>query len=423
MPRILLSTVGVRGDLNPFIAIGKGLRSRGHDVRFAVESALRAAVVEEGFEAFPLAGDVLASLSPHLEAIVGGSTPIGAVRPIVSEWLTTALPAKVTDLVSAGEGADLLVARAANLAAPMAAEVLGIPWAQLTMTALTLPSSHASPTIMRMPPGRPARLVNRASWAAIERFTSRFADRPVSAVRRDLGLPSARRVMGRGGHSRHLTALVISPSVSPRRPDWPPYVQVTGYCFWDSPTTWAEPVELTAFLDAPGPVVAISFGSIAPFVGDTFGSLYDTAVDAVLAAGARALVIGRDHPGSDSVMAVRFAPFSSIYPRCAAAIHHGGPYTVAEALRAGIPSLAVPWGIDQFFSAGELARTCAGRVRRARRFTKAGARADVRALLDRPSYLERARGLKGRIAEEHGVECLCDRLESLIRGRTGASRL
>ena len=92
-------------------------------------------------------------------------------------------------------------------------------------------------------------------------------------------------------------------------------------------------------------------------------------------------------------------------------------------MRAAIPSLAVPWGIDQFFTAGELVRTGAGRARRARRFTKAGARADVEALLDRPSYRGRACSLKERIAGERGVESLCERLESLLQWRTPASRM
>jgi rhamnosyltransferase subunit B len=422
MARILLTTIGVRGDLNPFMAVANGLRARGHEALFAVEPAMESAVRDEGFANRRLSGDVMRDLSPHLGSILGGSTALGAARPIVREWLTNGLEAKVNDLVAAGAGVDLMVARAAHLAAPIAAERLGIPWVQLTMTALTLPSAHANPFTIRTPSGSLARVMNRGCWSVLEFATRRLADSRVNQTRSALGLGPARDVMGRGGHSTELTALVISPSVSPPRPDWRSHVQVTGYCFWDVPAGWREPSDLNAFLEGGDPVVAVSFGSIAPYVGDALASLYEVGVDAVLAAGARALVIGNRHQVNERVHSIPFAPLSSVYPRCAAAIHHGGPYTVAEALRAGIPAIAVPWGIDQFMSAGDLVRSGAGRARRARRFTHAAARREVAAILGERAYRRRAEALAAHISQENGVETLCEKVETALIRSSAASK-
>jgi UDP:flavonoid glycosyltransferase YjiC (YdhE family) len=222
--------------------------------------------------------------------------------------------------------------------------------------------------------------------------------------------------MGRGGHSSHLTAVAVSPAVSPREPDWPPYVHATGYCLWDVPAGWREPKALTAFFDGSRPVVAVSFGSIAPWAGPAFEHLYEAAVDAVLALGARALVIGSAAASRERVLAIPFAPFSLVYPRCVAAIHHGGANTTGEALRAGIPALAVPWGIDQFFTAGQLVRTGAGRTRHRRKFGAAVARRDLKALLEEPGYLRNAQAMAERIAREDGVAALCDRIEQVLGG-------
>jgi UDP:flavonoid glycosyltransferase YjiC (YdhE family) len=422
MARILLTTIGVRGDLNPFMAVANGLRARGHEAVFAVESAMESAVLDEGFANRRLSGDVMRDLSPHLGSILGGSTALGAARPIVREWLTNGLEAKVNDLVAAGTDVDLMIARAAHLAAPIAAERLGIPWVQLTMTALTLPSAYANPFLMRTPSGSVARVMNRGCWNVLEFTTRRLADARVNQARSAFGLGPAHDVMGRGGHSTALTALVISPSISPPRPDWLPHVQVTGYCFWDVPAGWSEPSDLSTFLEGGDPVVAVSFGSIAPFVGDALATLYDVAVDAVLAAGARALVIGNRRQVNKRVHSIPFAPLSSVYRRCAAAIHHGGPYTLAEALRAGIPSLAVPWGIDQFVSAGELVRSGAGRARRARRFSPAAARREATAILDESAYRRRAEALAVSVHRENGVETLCEKVEAILARSRQASK-
>jgi UDP:flavonoid glycosyltransferase YjiC (YdhE family) len=376
----------------------------------------RDAVRLEGFEARPLAGNVGAALSPHIGSIVGGRTAMAASRPIIRDWLAIDILAKVKDLESACTGADLLVARAGHLAAPIVAERLGLPWVQVAMTAMTFPSAHADPALLPLPiPG-----LRRAGWAAMELFARRLADPPVNEARRVLGLPAARDTMSRGGQSRELTAIAVSPAFSPPRPDWPVYVRTTGYLFWDVPAGWQEPPELTRFLDAAGPVVAISFGSMAPYVGDALAPLFAAAVAGVRAAGARALVIGAAVQPVDGVLALTYAPFSQVYPRCAAAIHHCGAYTTGEALRAGLPALAVPWGIDQFFTAAELMRTGAGRVAGRRRFTATLARREVEALLADTEVRGRARDMATRLAKEDGVGRLCAEVE-LVLSRTGGA--
>ncbi len=160
----------------------------------------------------------------------------------------------------------------------------------------------------------------------------------------------------------------------PRPPDWPAWVHQTGFCFWDAPNSWQEPSDLTAFLAGERPVVALSSGSMADKVGGAFDTMYRTGIEAIRRAGARTLLIGAPpgalpHPLPDDVYALAYAPFSQVYPRCAAVIHHGGMGTVAQSLRAGIPALVVPWGVDQFFTGAQLARVGAGRWLRRSSFT------------------------------------------------------
>jgi len=120
------------------------------------------------------------------------------------------------------------------------------------------------------------------------------------------------------------------------------------------------------------------------------------------------------HPLPNDVFAAVFAPFSKVYPRCAAAIHHGGMGTVAQSLRAGIPALVVPWGVDQFFAGAQLARVGAGRWLRRPAFTVERGAREVAALLNDISYRKRAQSISEQIAAEDGVANFIALLDKLL---------
>jgi rhamnosyltransferase subunit B len=420
MARIVVTTIGSSGDLNPFIALGLGLRARGHDVLFAVENRMCSPLQALGFATAHLSGDGKTALAPYARQMFGAMNPFASVRVIVRHYILPTLPAKIEELRLACEGADLLVSAAVQMAAGAVADLTGIPWASVALSPVTMPSDELEPQPPLFPiPARLQPFYNHTGWLAGNAMLRRMVDGPVNQVRRRFGLPPRRDVMQWGNLSTTLTAAAFSPAFVPRPHDWPAFVKMTGFCYWDTPGDWHEPPELTEFLAGAGPVVAISTGSMAPELGDAFARFFQTSLRAVERAGARALVIGADpailaDPQPKGICAVPYAPFSAIYPRCAAAVHHGGIGTTAQSLRAGIPVLIVPWGADQFFDGAQVQRLGAGLWMQRRFYAMERATHALDTLLRVPGYRNAAQAIATQIAREDGVAALCDALEEVL---------
>jgi rhamnosyltransferase subunit B len=418
MARIVITSYGSSGDLNPFLALGLGLRARGHDVLYAVEERFHAVIAQAGFATHHLTGDLETALALSGRQMFDRLTPFASVRTIVDQYILPTLRPKVMELLDACAGADLLVAAAGQLSASFIADLMGILWATVALTPGTIPSAYLEPQPLPLPTVVQP-LANRLAWATGASVLRRIADTPVNHVRDEYGLPRRRNLLLAGNLSRMLTAVAASPAFQPRPPDWPPFVRMTGFCFWDTPALWREPADLKAFLDGPEPVIAVSSGSLAPGVNHAFTDFYRTSVSAIRRVGARALVVGAapgtlPEPLPDGTRALPFAPFSQMYPQCAAVIHHGGIGTVAQALRAGVPALVVPWGADQYLNAGQVAHLGAGRWLQRHFYTTERAVHGLDALLHQAWYRERAQALATLIAQEDGVGTLCDALEAVL---------
>jgi len=427
MARIVLTTYGSSGDLNPIVALGLGLQARGHAVLIAVEEAHRPSVAAAGLAVHPLPGDNEAVLWPYRRVLFGDISPVAFTRILLEHSILPTLHETVDALRAACDGADLLVSTMQQAAAGIVADVAGLPWVSLALSPLAIPSASVAPYPLPAalpPPVRSA--VNRAIWAAARRTGRRIGDEALNRVRAQYDLPPRRDALLRGNRSPLLTAVAVSPAFFRPPADWSPQVRTTGFLFWDAPTAWVEPAELADFLADPRPVVAVSSGSMSPLVGDVFADFYQTSVTAIWRAGARALVIGASPAALPAALprdtlTVPFAPFSTIYPRCAAVIHHGGIGTTAQGLRAGTPALVAPWGVDQHFDAAQVTRLGAGRWLPRRRYTVARAAGMLAALLHQPVYRERAGVIAGRIAREDGVSTLSLAIEDMLMRPTRKS--
>lgn len=375
MARIIISTAGSSGDINPFIAIGKELHARGHELVFAVPEQMINTVAGEGFAVHLLPTPTVEDEQRYAQDVYGRPSLLGSMKGAAQKSLLPSLRGHIEALRVACERADLLIAASTHIPASFVADLTGIPWASVALTPLLIPSEYIEPYPHTLPiPGPIHRFTTRMSWAVGSAMLRQLGDREINALRASYDLPPRRDFLLAGNSSTTFTAVAASPAFVPRPPDWPDYVHLTGFCFWDKPMAWREPEALRAFFAAGRPVIAASSGSQAPGVGQVFDDFYRTSIAAIRNAGARALVIGASpealpDPLPPDVIALPFAPFSAIYPRCAAVIHHGGIGTTAQALRAGVPMLVVPWGFDQFFSGAQITRIGAGRWMRRRSYS------------------------------------------------------
>jgi len=420
MARIVVTTFGSTGDLNPFIALGAALRSRGHDVVFAVEANFEPQLRLLGFPVRLLPGDQEQALAPFRHRIFNTDQPLTSLQLLVDHYILPALPAKVAELQAICQQVDLLISVAPQFAASIVAELLHIPWVSVILTPSTLPSVQlaAQPLPVQLPAPL-QRLSNRFSWFVGGLFLRRIVDQPVNGVRRAFQVPPRSNLMWTGNLSPQLTILAVSTAFLPRPDDWPESIKMTGFCFWDRPANWQFPETLKAFLHADTPVVAVTAGSVAPEARALFASYYQTSIESILACGARALVINAPETTvlperRDEVLHIPFVPFSEVFPACAAVIHHGGIGTIAQCLRAGVPSLIVPGGLDQPFNAAQVVQRQAGVWIPRKQYTPRRAERALNALLWKPVYQERVREIRAQILQEDGVATCCTVVEQVL---------
>jgi UDP:flavonoid glycosyltransferase YjiC (YdhE family) len=251
--------------------------------------------------------------------------------------------------------------------------------------------------------GAACRLTHRLGWELLFQLAGRAYD---NARLRVLGLSPGKNPFAALAAERWPTLYGFSHSVVPRPADWGPEVELTGYWFLDRDPSWRPPAELEAFLAAGPPPICVGFGSMpspdpAALTREVVGALERAGQRGLLLSGWGALE-GVELP--ESVFALEAAPHDWLYPRVTAAVHHGGAGTTSAALRAGVPSMVVPFMADQWFWGRRVAALGAGPAPFPRRKIDAERfGAALRDLAENPRYREGAQRAAAALAAEDGV--------------------
>jgi UDP:flavonoid glycosyltransferase YjiC (YdhE family) len=362
--RITIVAVGSRGDVQAHIALGCGLQAAGYPVRLATHAEFEPLVRLYGLDFHCGEGDPRAVLGSGTgqDWLKSGGNPLRFFTHLrrIAEPIVHPL---TMDSWHACQDADLvLYSQLAFIPVYAFREKLRAP----AIAAYLQPSTptQAFPT-PRFPPAPHWLRSGRGSY---NRWTYRISGQlfwqilrgPINDTRRDvLGLPplphhSPYTVVHRRHHP-HLYG--YSRYVVPRPRDWGSWNHVTGYWFLDRPRTWQPPAALLAFLESGPPPVYIGFGSMKR---EDPAQTTTLVVQALTQAGQRGVLLtgwgglGRTEL-PETMFAVDDVPHDWLFPRMAAVVHHGGAGTTAAGLRAGLPSVLVPFFGDQPFWARRVA--------------------------------------------------------------------
>jgi sterol 3beta-glucosyltransferase len=350
--KITIFAAGSRGDIQPCIALGRGLQRAGYQVSLAAPADFAGFIQEHEVGFYPLRVDVqqiMASDTGRKFMETGGANPLKSIRA-VRTMIAPVVKQMADDAYAACRGADALICLGVFSAFGQSiADTLRIPNINIEPTPLLPTSAFAAPSwpIQRNLGG----LHNYLSGMAMLRVLWLWYSPFVNDFRQSLGLsPYTANLFFRALRSTPLLG-AYSPSIIPHPADWPDSVHVTGYFFLDSQADWQPSSELNAFLEAGGPPVYIGFGSMAGRNPEKLASL---VLDALAICGQRGLLLTgwgglQLELLPDNVFVLDSAPHSWLFPRMAAVVHHGGAGTTAEGLRAGVPTVTGPFVLDQPF--------------------------------------------------------------------------
>ena len=350
--KITIFAAGSRGDIQPCIALGRGLQRAGYQVCLAAPEDFAGFIHNYNVDFYPLRGDVqqiMASDTGRKFMETGGGNPIKSIRAIRT-MIAPVVVKMAEDAYAACRDADALICLGVFSAfGKSIAEALNIPIINIEPTPLLPSRAFSAPSwpIQRNLGG----LHNYLSGMAMLQVVWLWYRPFVNEFRHRLGLPTY--TFNKFYRALRSTPMLsaYSPSIIPHPADWPDGVSVTGYFFLDAQSDFQPSSELKAFLEAGDPPVYIGFGSMG---GRNPEKLARLVLDALNKSGQRGLLLtgwGGMRPEllSDNVFVVDSAPHSWLFPRMAAVVHHGGAGTTAEGLRAGIPTVIIPFVFDQPF--------------------------------------------------------------------------
>jgi sterol 3beta-glucosyltransferase len=407
--RVAIIAPGSRGDIQPYTALGKGLQEAGHVVRLVTHQNFETLVHSHGLEFWPVKGNVKdIAQSEEMRGLIERGNFLAILSQMAKEAQRGAF-ALVEGGLAACKGMDLVLAGLGGLFVGLAlAEKLGLAFLQAYYIPFT--PTRAFPSFLF--PNLPSWLrgsLNRSSYQLARQIMwqgFRSADR--LARRKVLGLPAA-PFWGpyNAGRVRHAPILYgFSPSVIPRPSDWDSNIHVTGYWFLDPAPDWTPPSALMAFLQAGPPPVYVGFGSMSNRKPEETA---DLVLQALARTRQRAIILSgwsglhkADLP--PSVFMLDSIPFSWLFPRVAAVVHHGGAGTTAAGLRAGVPSIVVPFFGDQPFWGQRVAELGVGPepIPRRKLTVERLAQAIHQALTDQ-NMRHRAANLGSKIQAEDGI--------------------
>jgi len=354
---IAILTVGSRGDVQPFMALGRALKAAGHDVLIATHDTYEKTIRELDIEFSPLEGDIRELLQSKLirDVLTAGGNPfsfipkfIRASKPLVIET--------VKGMLVACEDAEIVIL--AGLGFYGGADVAE----KLEIVSVTAAVQPMQPTRIFHNPFFPAPpkwlpfkgLYNRFSHVLFGVLFWQFVRPLLNEARKEiLDLsPATRQPVIKQIDKRQILSLGgISPTVVPKPEDWAEWHKVTGYWFLDAPSRWQPPEDMVDFLNAGDSPVYIGFGSMND---EDTESLTEIAIRALKMAKRRGILLTgwgaiSATSESDDIYMADSIPHDWLFPQVTAVVHHGGAGTTAAGFRAGVPTIIIPFIGDQFF--------------------------------------------------------------------------
>lgn len=408
--KILIVTIGSRGDINPYIAVGRELKKRGHEVLFSASGYFQELAEASGLPFIPHLGR---------EAYLAGinDPDLWNFRKALPTFSRVALiPAlrKIYSIIERERTDDfLLLSSPFAFASRVAEEKLGIKLVQLHLSPSQFRTFDDTAQLAGIPMNRyfPGWFKSMV-WYLVDKFVIYpFLGRELNRFRKEVGLEPVGRLMNGWWFSRRFNAMVFSELFASRQQGWPEPARIFNFLCFDGYGEISDEAE--TFLRQGSPPVVFTPGTAFMF-GKTF---FKESLAALTRLKTRGIFLAPDQASlpehlPKDVYAAGFLPLGTVLPRCAAIVHHGGIGTLAQALKAGVPQIVRPMAFDQFDNGYRLHQKKLGTCVPVRQYTSRTLRRKLEYVLNDSTILANCKRISKSIDSEKALQNLVSSIET-----------
>ena len=341
--RVTILAFGTRGDVQPLIAFGLGLQAAGHTVRFVTPHAFYELAHEYDLDCVPVELDLRL---PSQKQVKTGRLSAFRLAKLAQKYIRDALG----NIWEATQDSEALVfSDWGRILGTHLIEKLGVPACMGLVHPQQMRIIYPETNVFG------THLGWLQSWARKWLLWHLALRKPINEWRRDtLELPATTFFSSELAlkHRRIPLFYEHSAYVFPKPTNWPNWLHVTGYWFLDVANNWHPPKDLVKFLAAGTPPICIGFSSMS---NQKVSGMAKVIIQALSLAQQRGILLagwselGKNITLPEDVFCIDAIPHTWLFPQVAAVVHHGGPGTLAVALRAGVPNIVVPFALDQPF--------------------------------------------------------------------------
>lgn len=442
--RFTCLTIGSRGDVQPYVALCKGLIADGQKAKIATHEEFRGFVESHGIEFVPIDGNPAELMAICVEHGMFTYSFLKEASQKFRGWIDDLLKSSW----KACQNSDVLIESPSAMGGIHIAEALGIPYYR----AFTMPWSKTRtyPHAFAVPDHDMGGNYNAFTYSAFDTLFWKGISGQVNRWRKkSLNLPST----SFDKLSQHKVPFLynFSPSVVPPANDWHEWIRVTGYWFLDGSDDdgaeggkkWKPPEKVVNFINKAREdqkkLVYIGFGSIV--VSDP-KALTKAVVDAVRQSDVRCILVkgwsarsknsssgdgkesgndtnSKNHKTSDEdeseqnagnkteqygeeILSLDSIPHDWLFPQLDAVCHHGGAGSVGASLRAGVPTIVKPFFGDQYFYGDRVRDLGVGVC--LKKLTVKGLKEALQTCTSDTLTIQKANKIGAQIRSEKGVE-------------------
>ena len=420
--KIFINTFGSRGDVQPFIVLGKALKEKGHTVMICTGSRFETEVTKSGLEYGYITNEALALLDAD-NTILEDSLGIIGLAKVSLKLIKIAKPINKKMVQNAWYAAkyfkpDLVIYHPKALGGVSIAEKFNVPAIMISL--MPMLASTAEFPVIGMPNLKLGGWYNRLTYKFVlmgyNSYIKGLNDIRINEM--DLKeLPKYTGITTMYDRSPVPNIHAISPNVLSRPKDWPSIYTMSGYIIEEQEEQWTPSTALQEFLATGEPPVYVGFGSMS---GSNPERLTNMVIEALTQANVRGILAtgwggleAMDLP--ENIFKIEKAPHAWLFPLMAAVVHHGGAGTTAAGLRAGRPTVICPFMGDQPFWGDQINRLGVGlKVSSPKRLKAKELAAAICKVTTDTEIQEVATVLGKKIQSEDGVVNAINTIENII---------